>query len=190
MSRARILITVVVALSAALSACGEKNKVGNGALLDFKDQAQGRLGATTTTAPVETTIAAAGGKAGVGQVTTTTVAPTTTQAPALAATTTTTAAPTTTTTARQAPVTEISINSDGGSSQFDPSQAAAFVGGIFRWTNRDSVPRSVEADDGSFRSPMLGPGESFDFKAAKVGTVNYHDGTRPYAVAAIQVVAR
>lgn len=177
-------LVVVVLLLASLAACGEENKVGDDQLLDFKEQAQERLGATTTTVPVETTLPTdGGGKAGVGQ---TTVAPAPTAAPTTAPPTT--AAPTTT--VRQAPVTEIAINSDGGSSQFDPSQAAAFVGGIFRWTNKDSVPRSVEADDGSFRSPMLAPGETFEFKAAKTGTVNYHDGTRPYAVGAIQVVAR
>ncbi len=189
MNKSRILLVVVAMMASVWAGCGEKNKVGDDQLLDFKEQAQDRLGATTSTVPVETTLApVGGGKAGVGQATTT--APPTTQAPVVTTAPPTTAAPVTTTTARQAPVTEIAINSDGGASQFDPSQAAAFVGGIFRWTNKDSVPRSVEADDGSFRSPMLAPGESFDLKASRAGTVNYHDGTRPYAVAAIQAVAR
>ncbi|MEA3075488.1 MAG: hypothetical protein QOF60_396 [Actinomycetota bacterium] len=173
-----VALGLVVLLTAA---CGDKSKVGNDKLLNFKDQANNRLGVTTTTAaPAPTTTAAGGTKAGVGAATT--QKPTTTTAMAAVASTTTTARP--------APVTEIAINSDAGPSQFEPAQAAAYVGGIFRWTNKDTVARSVEADDGSFTSPALPPGGTFELKAQKVGTVNYHDGTRPYAVGAIQVIAR
>jgi plastocyanin len=179
----RTFVVALAVLAALFAACGESNKVGDESTLNFKEQANNRLGVTTTTEATTTTVAAAGagapGKAGVAAATTTTAAPVTT----------TTAAPTTTT-AKAAPVTAIAINSDGGSSQFEPSQAAAYVGGVFRWTNTDSVPRSVEADDGSFRSPSIPPGGTFELKATKAGTVNYHDGTRPYAVGAIQVVAR
>jgi plastocyanin len=179
----RPVLVIALGLLAVLTtaACGDKSKVGNDQLLNFKDQANNRLGVTTTTgAPAPTTTAAGGAKAGVGAATT--------QKP-----TTTTAAPvvvSTTTTARPAPVTEIAIYGDSGPSQFEPAQAAAYVGGVFRWTNKDSVARSVLADDGSFTSPSLPPGGTFELKAQKAGTFNYHDGTRPYAVGAIQVIAR
>lgn len=178
------LIAAIAVLALLAAACGESNKVGDESTLNFQDQANNRLGATTTTtAAATTTLPGEGtgpGKAGLAAPTTTTTA----------APTTTTAPPTTTTTARATPVTAIAINSDGGTSQFEPSQAAAYVGAIFRWTNTDTVPRSVEADDGSFASPMIPPGGTFELKATKAGTFNYHDGTRPYAVGAIQVVAR
>jgi hypothetical protein len=34
---------------------------------------------------------------------------------------------------------------------------------------------------------MIPPGGTFDFKATTAGSYNYHDGTRPYAVAQLQV---
>jgi plastocyanin len=173
-------LIVMVVVAALAAACGGENKVGDDQLLNFQDQANNRLGVTTTTAvPATTTTVQGGAKAGVGAATT-----------QPKATTTTAAAVVTTTTARQAPVTEIAINSDAGPSQFDPAQAAAYVGGVFRWTNKDTVARSIVADDGSFTSRSLPPGGTFELKAEKVGTVNYHDGTRPYAVGAIQVIAR
>ncbi|HKN92344.1 MAG TPA: hypothetical protein VJ622_18935 [Acidimicrobiia bacterium] len=47
-------LMAVVALL-ALAACGSDNKVGNKALLDFKEQANNRLGETTTTTAPATT---------------------------------------------------------------------------------------------------------------------------------------
>ena len=174
-----VLVALVV-----LGACGGDNKVGNEKILDFKEETQGRLGATTTTiAPVETTVAAAGGgKAGLGAPTT---APPTTAAPV------TTAAPTTTTTERKQAVFEIGINGDNaGTTQFDPSASRVFVGTLVRFTNNDAVPRSVEADNGAFQSPSIAPGESWTYNANTAGKFNFHDGTRPYAVGSIEVLAR
>ena len=184
----RILVLALLVVSLiGMTACGEDNKVGEGVDLNIKDQVNSqRLGAATTTttteAPTETT---APQSAAVGRATTTTTTSTT----APPATTTTVEA--TTTTAKAPPTLQIAINSDGGGqSQFDPSQARVFVGSTVTWTNKDSVPRSIEADDRTFMSPSLAPGESFTYKADKVGRFNYHDGTRPYAVAALEVLAR
>ena len=178
------LLIVVLCCLVALAACGEDNKVGEGVDLNIKDQVNNqRLGAATTTTTAAPTETSAPQSAAVGRATTTT-----TTAPA---TTTTTAPEATTTTAKAPPALEVAINGDGGGqSQFDPSQARVYVGSTVVWTNRDSVPRSVEADDGTFASPSLAPGESFTYKTDKVGRFNYHDGTRPYAVAALEVLAR
>ncbi|HVF75851.1 MAG TPA: hypothetical protein VM938_12445 [Acidimicrobiales bacterium] len=169
----RRIIGVLAAAALLLSACGDKNKVGDESLLNFKDQTQQRLGATTTTAPTATTApptTVAGGKAGVGATTT---------APARA--TTTTAAVTF----------DIAINSDqGGSSQFDPPSARVFVGTVVRWVNKDTVNRSVEADGGRFASPPIPPGGTYTYRVSTAGQINYHDGTRPYAVASLEVVNR
>lgn len=174
----KYLVRVTAVLFLLLAACGEDNKVGEDVDLGIKSQVeQERLGArTTTTAPPETTVPPEQQKASVG------AAPTTTAPP-------TTAPPTT-----QAPekvAIEITINGDdSGTTQFEPSQARVFVGSLVKWTNTDSVTRSLEADDGTFASGPLQPGQSFTYRAEKVGRFNYTDGTRPYAVGALEVIAR
>jgi plastocyanin len=86
---------------------------------------------------------------------------------------------------------EIKITGDqSGTSQFDPSAARIFDGTCARWKNTDSAARSVEADDDSFRSGMIKPGKTWTWCPKSTGTFNYHDGTRPYAVAYIEVVKR
>lgn len=175
MKRALVLL-MAAALALASSACSEDNKVGSGVDLNLKDAAGGdRLGArtTTTVAPSETT---------------------TPQRAAVTASTSTTVRVTTTPPTTEAPkvaTLAVRINSDtGGSTQFDPSQAKVYIGSVVEWTNTDEVPRSVEADTGAFSSGTIQPGGKFTYKAEKLGTFNYHDGTRPYAVGALEVIAR
>lgn len=180
----RLLAASLVVL--LLGACGEDNKVGSDVDLGIKSQVeQQRLGArTTTTTAIATTVPPPAGKAGVGEASTTT----TTARPVA-----TTAAPTTTTTAQpqERVALEIGVNGDNsGTSQFDPSAARVYVGSLVKWTNNDSQPRSIEADGGEFSSGTLQPGQSFTFRAAAAGKFNYHDGTRPYAVASLEVLPR
>jgi plastocyanin len=175
------LVRIVPLLFLLLAACGEDNKVGEGVDLGVKSQVeQERLGARTTTTAPPDTAPPSQEKASVGA----TTAPPTTQPPAP-----TTAPPTT-----QAPekvAIEISINGDSsGTTQFEPSQSRVFAGSLVRWTNKDTVARSVEADGGAFNSGMLEPGQSFTYRADQVGRFNYTDGTRPYAVGALEVIAR
>lgn len=159
-----------MAVLAAVGACGGGNKVGEG--LEVKspgEEAGCRLGecTTTTTAPAAVT----------------TSSPPTTAKPVA------TTRPTTTTTAlRRDPVFTIKIQSDSASGQFDPSAARVAKGAVVRWTNTDSVARSVEADNGAFKSPPIAPGASFDYKTTSTGRYDYHDGTRPYAVGFFEVV--
>lgn len=181
--RHRFFAALAIA-SIVLSACGGDNKVGDDKILDFKEEAQGRLGATTTTAPpVETTaVPAAGGKAGIGGAVST--APPTTAAPV-------TAPPETTTTERKQAVFEVVINGDNaGATQFDPSASRVYAGTLVRFVNRDTEPRSVEADDGAFQSPPIAPGDSWTYNANTPGRFNFHDGTRPYAVGSLEVLSR
>jgi plastocyanin len=168
MRRTIWVLTAAVLLGAG---CGSDNKVGDESLLNFQDQAQQRLGAATTTTTPPTTAAGAGGQLGVGA-----TAPTTR---AVA------------TTAPQQATLPIDINGDNSSTtQFDPPAARVFKGTIVTWTNRDSVARSVEADNGAFRSPSIPPGGTYNWTATVAGAINYHDGTRPYAVGSIEVVNR
>lgn len=168
--RTRPIALLVTALL-TLAACGGDNSVGSDELLEGGATGETRLGETTTT--------------------TTTAAPATDEAaPTTAAPTT--AAPTTappTTQAQQQVSIEIAIQPDSAGNQFEPRVARVFAGSIVRWTNTDSVPRSVEADNGQFTSGPIAPGASFDYTADTPGTFNYTDGTRPYAVGTLEVVA-
>ena len=184
--RTMVLLLVMTALLAS-SACGSDNKVGDESLLNFKEQAQDRLGeTTTTTAPATTTTAARAAattttkpKAAGGAVATTATTARSTSAPT--ATTATTAAEAAQT------VREIHIYGDDAAQPLDPQIQTAYVGSIIRWINKDSVARAVRADSGQFVSPMIKPGGSWDYTAGTVGIFTYGDDTRPYVKGELRV---
>ena len=184
--RAMILVLAGLALVTS-AACGSDNKVGDESLLNFKEQANERLGETTTTtaAPTTTTVKAAttttkpGAKAG-GVVTTTTAKPGTG-----ATATTATTAPVNVQTIR-----EIFIQGDDAELALDPQIQTAYTGSIIRWINKDTVPRSVRADSGQFASPSIAPGASWDYTANTVGTFAYGDDTRPYVKGELRVAKK
>src|ERR1700675_2553349 len=60
-------------------------------------------------------------------------------------------------------------------SGFTPSATTVNVGDSVTWKNADIVNHQVVANDGSFASPVLKPGESFSQTFAKSGKVSYHD---------------
>ena len=60
-------------------------------------------------------------------------------------------------------------------SGFTPSSTTINVGDSVTWRNADSVNHQVVANDGSFASPVLKPGESFTQAFAKAGKLSYHD---------------
>ena len=189
MYKRQVLLLVAVSMFGS-AACGSDNKVGDKALLDFKEQAQTRLGETTTTTAAPTT-------------TTTTVkagsAPTSTTRPRPGA-----GAPATTTTAGAGVVTtvpapppaatqtirEIHIYGDDADVALDPQIQTAYTGSVIRWVNKDSVPRAVRADSGQFASPMIQPGASWDYTAATVGNFAYGDDTRPYVKGELRVAKK
>jgi hypothetical protein len=67
----------------------------------------------------------------------------------------------------------------------DASRAVPVEGTVT--TTRLSDERSVVADNGAFTSPLLPPRSKFDYLANTAGTINCHDGTRPYAVGTLEV---
>jgi plastocyanin len=185
--RAMVLMLVVSALLAS-AACGSDNKVGDKSLLDFKEQANNRLGETTTTTAAATTTTAkaavttttrVGAKPGSGATTTTV------KAGSAATATTATTAPIATQTIR-----EISIYGDDAPQPLDPQIQTAYAGSIIRWINRDSVERSVRADSGQFASPPIKPGGSWDYTAGTVGSFTYSDDTRPYVKGELRVAKK
>jgi len=191
MTRKVLVLLVLAALApAALAGCGSDNKVGNKALLDFKEQANNRLGETTTSTAAATTTTAAAGAARAAATTTTrpkaAAAITGTTGPAAAAPPATTA---TTAAAAARTVREISIygDNDPGHEALDPKVQTAYVGSIIRWVNKDTVPRSVRADSGQFASPAIQPGAHWDYAAGTVGVFSYSDDTRPYVTGELRV---
>ncbi|MDQ1438600.1 MAG: hypothetical protein QOK43_2229 [Acidimicrobiaceae bacterium] len=157
------LLLVAAAVSLVAAGCSDNAKVGSGVKLDAKGKGGALRDATTTTAAPTTT---------------TTVKATTTTAKA----TTTTTRPTTTTTAASAIV--IKVQDDEQGVAFDPPQIRVRPGAIVEWRNVGTKkPRQIKAEDGAFRSPPIPPGGSWRWTANVVGSHNYADETRPYAVA-------
>lgn len=60
-------------------------------------------------------------------------------------------------------------------SGFTPASATVSVGDTVTWKNADSVNHQVVANDGSFASPVLKPGDTFSETYSKSGTFRYHD---------------
>lgn len=170
MNMRRSILVAALALS-ALVACSSDAEVGDDSLLDFKDSAQQELGkrTTTTAAPGE------------GGATTTSSTVRTTASTSRSAVT---QAP------RQDATFTISINADTGDvTGFDPPSARVTSGTVVEWVNRDHQARSVREDQGAFDSGPIPPGGRFTWRAAGRGRFGYSDGTRPYTVGQIDVVA-
>jgi hypothetical protein len=187
MTRRAVILTMAVVALLASGACQSDNKVGNKALLDFKEQANNRLGETTTTTAVATT-------------TTAKVAVTTTTTPGVkpgaAATTSTTArsasapsATTPTTAAAKAAQTvrEIDIYDDDAAQPLDPQIQTAYLGSVIRWVNKGKTARVIKADSGQFASPAIAAGASWDYAANTTGVFAYGDDTRPYVHGELRV---
>ena len=179
-------LLLVVLAGTGLAGCGDENKVGDKSLLNFKEQAQNRLGETTTTTAAPTTTTAA--------VTATTLPAGSSNAPRGASPTTATTRPkaaapvTTATTAPKPQVATLEIAINTNAPFFDPEYARVYVGSIVRWVNKDSVVRVVKADKGKFVSPPIPPGGSYEYKALKAGLFDYADDTRPYVHATLEVI--
>jgi plastocyanin len=70
---------------------------------------------------------------------------------------------------------------------FNPSTLTVKVGTTVTWTNADSAPHTVTANDGSFASGDLNQGDSFSFTFTTAGTYAYHCGVHPGMKATITV---
>jgi plastocyanin len=66
-----------------------------------------------------------------------------------------------------------------GDNFFDPPQSAVEPGSTITWTNNGDEPHTVTADDGSFDSGMLNPGDSYTVAFDGQGTVTYHCAIHP-----------
>jgi len=71
--------------------------------------------------------------------------------------------------------------------QFAPATLQVRRGERVVWTNRDLVPHTVTARDGSFDSHAIAPGASWSLVASKAGAVDYACLYHPTMVAHLVV---
>ena len=57
--------------------------------------------------------------------------------------------------------------------KFDPAKLTIKVGQTVKWTNQDEHDHTVVADDGSFKSDNIGPGEDYSYTFKKAGKYPY-----------------
>jgi plastocyanin len=78
----------------------------------------------------------------------------------------------------------------------DPNNAEAFVppqisvssdGNIVSWTNDDSTEHTVTADDGSFDSGPISPGDTFENTMDSPGDFGYHCAIHPFMTGVVIV---
>jgi plastocyanin len=74
-------------------------------------------------------------------------------------------------------------------SGFTPSATTINVSDSVTWKNADIVNHQVVANDGSFASPVLKPGESYSQTFAKSGKVSYHDALFTARTGSVTVTA-
>jgi len=67
---------------------------------------------------------------------------------------------------------------------FVPPQASVRVGTSITWTNTDTVPHSVTADDKRFDSGAILPGKTFQWTEPGPGPIQYHCVFHPSMTAA------
>jgi plastocyanin len=61
-------------------------------------------------------------------------------------------------------------------SSFSPTTVTIRTGDTVRWVNSDSQNHQVVSNNGSFVSPILGPGRVYSHRFDASGTFRYHDG--------------
>ncbi len=78
----------------------------------------------------------------------------------------------------------------------DPNNDEAFVppqisvsseGNIVSWTNEDSTEHTVTADDGSFDSGPISPGDTFETTIDSPGDFGYHCAIHPFMTGVVIV---
>jgi plastocyanin len=70
---------------------------------------------------------------------------------------------------------------------FAPGELTIAAGTTVIWTNNDSAPHTVTADDGSWGSGRLSKGDTYSFTFEQPGTYPYHCNVHPLMTAAVIV---
>jgi plastocyanin len=70
---------------------------------------------------------------------------------------------------------------------FDPDQITVAPGTKVTWVNEGQAPHTSTADDGSWDSGTLKPGDDFSFSFDQPGTYTYHCSIHPQMTASVKV---
>jgi LPXTG-motif cell wall-anchored protein len=70
---------------------------------------------------------------------------------------------------------------------FDPDQLSVAPGTTVTWVNEGQAPHTTTADDGTWDSGTLQPGEDFSFTFDQPGTYTYHCSIHPDMTASVKV---
>jgi plastocyanin len=73
-------------------------------------------------------------------------------------------------------------------SSFSPTLATIKTGDAVKWVNTDTRNHQVVSNNGSFVSPILGPGKTYTHVFNASGTYRYHDGLNAAVTGRIRVV--
>src|SRR6185312_14119625 len=70
---------------------------------------------------------------------------------------------------------------------FVPTTAKIKTGDTVKWVNADTQNHQVVSNNGSFVSPILGPGKTYSHVFNASGTYRYHDGLNPASKGTVTV---
>ena len=70
---------------------------------------------------------------------------------------------------------------------FSPATAKIKTGDTVKWVNTDTQNHQVVSNNGSFVSPILGPGKTYSLRFTAAGTYRYHDGLNPSVKGVVSV---
>jgi len=70
---------------------------------------------------------------------------------------------------------------------FTPQTVTLQAGAEVRWRNRDDIPHTVVASDGTFKSKALDTDDKFSFTPTKPGTYSYFCSIHPKMMAKLVV---
>ena len=70
---------------------------------------------------------------------------------------------------------------------FGPDALSVPAGSTVTWVNKDDIPHTVVAKDGTFKSRALDTDQSFSFKFEKKGTYSYFCSVHPKMVGKVVV---
>ncbi len=74
-------------------------------------------------------------------------------------------------------------------SAYDPARVTVTTGSVVTWNNSGAKAHTVTADDGSFDSGSLDPGQAFGNVFSTAGTFAYHDTADPALRGSVIVTA-
>lgn len=81
----------------------------------------------------------------------------------------------------------IQPSEDPDSWRYEPAELTVEGGTTVRWRNDGTVVHTVTADDGSFYSPNLGPGETWEWRFTDPGQYPYHCSPHPWMRGGVRV---